>query len=101
MTPEELVAIRGKTHGHFRVHAGCTQDLKQVIAAWRCASGQRQLTAVEAESLDMIVHKIGRIVAGAADFQDHWDDIAGYATLVSKEIQQTAIDQTHVDAANG
>ena len=30
----------------------------------------------------MILHKIGRIVAGDEMEPDHWLDIAGYATLV-------------------
>jgi hypothetical protein len=35
----------------------------------------------------MIVHKIGRIVNGNPDKVDHWDDIAGYATLVSDRLK--------------
>jgi hypothetical protein len=37
-----------------------------------------------AESLEMIAHKIGRILAGNENFHDHWDDIAGYAKLGSE-----------------
>ncbi|WP_257617167.1 hypothetical protein [Campylobacter pinnipediorum] len=35
----------------------------------------------------MIAHKIARILAGNPNYKDHWDDIAGYATLVSKELE--------------
>ena len=31
----------------------------------------------------MIAHKIGRLLEGDALFQDHWDDIVGYATLAA------------------
>ena len=34
----------------------------------------------------MIAHKIGRILAGNPDFKDHWDDIAGYAVLISQRV---------------
>jgi hypothetical protein len=39
------------------------------------------------EALEMIVHKIGRIVNGNPDVVDHWVDIAGYAKLVSDRLQ--------------
>lgn len=35
------------------------------------------------EALDMIVHKMHRILSGAPDYEDHWDDIAGYADLAA------------------
>ena len=35
----------------------------------------------------MIAHKIGRILAGDPNHIDHWLDIAGYATLVAKELE--------------
>jgi hypothetical protein len=39
------------------------------------------------EALEMIVHKIGRIVNGNPDKIDHWVDIAGYAKLVADRLQ--------------
>jgi len=74
-TTEALLHERGKTHGDFSVHAQITPASDVPINAWA------GLTKTQAESLDMIVHKIGRIIAGDADFRDHWDDIAGYAKL--------------------
>ena len=35
----------------------------------------------------MILHKIGRILAGDPNHKDHWVDIAGYANLPIKEIE--------------
>lgn len=83
----ELLAERGKTHGNYTDHARCTQLLKQVIddeLSMRGERGQPSLSYEQLEALDMIVHKIGRIIAGQADFRDHWDDIAGYARLVAE-----------------
>jgi hypothetical protein len=41
------------------------------------------------ESLDMIAHQIGRIIAGDPGFADHWADIAGYAQLVANRLEVT------------
>ena len=86
---DELLDQRGKTHGDFAVHAMVTQDLKEVmrsvhkvnIGSDTVIQAWSHLIPSQRESLDMIVHKIGRILAGDPDFRDHWDDIAGYAKL--------------------
>jgi len=85
METTELLNERGKTHGPYELHAGTAQQIKSVMhfqqqngyACWA------KLTESQRESLDMIAHKIGRILAGDPDFRDHWDDIAGYAKLVA------------------
>ena len=85
-TTSELLAERGKTHGDFNDHARATQKLKSVLSdelALRSERGQLGLSPTQYESLEMILHKIGRIIAGDADFQDHWDDIAGYAKIAN------------------
>lgn len=86
---EALLAERGKTHGRFEDHARFTMEVKRVIAVAediRAARGLMPLIDTEREALHMIAHKIGRILAGKSDFADHWDDIAGYARLVSREL---------------
>lgn len=83
-----LTQERGKTHGRFCDHASYTQSLKRVMyraEAERRARKQVPLNDMQRESLEMVFHKVGRILAGEADFQDHWDDIAGYAHLPGKE----------------
>ena len=35
-----------------------------------------KLNDAQTEALDMIFHKIGRILAGDPNFRDHWQDIA-------------------------
>lgn len=76
-----LLAERQKTHGSFEVHARVTQQLKVIMES---EENWRRLTPRHKESLHMIVHKIGRIMAGNPKFNDHWDDIAGYARLASE-----------------
>lgn len=79
---------RGQRHGHFAVHSAMSQELK--TAFHRCTQmrttgdKKRSLTPYQQEAIEMILHKIARICAGDPDFHDHWDDIAGYATLVSE-----------------
>lgn len=86
MDVNEILADRQKTHGDFVTHAQCTQDLKEVFSRY-CREPRKRLTASQREALSMIAHKIGRILAGNPDHKDHWDDIAGYATLISKELK--------------
>lgn len=83
MTTEELLAERGKTHGDYDSHARITQAIKGIING-----NDGRLSPAQREALDMIAHKIGRILAGDPNYRDHWDDIAGYAMLVSKQLQR-------------
>jgi len=80
---EAMLSEREKTHGNFRDHARCTQRLKAVLRDELEIMG-KTLTMEQQEALDMVFHKIGRMVAGDANFIDHWDDSAGYSTLVAK-----------------
>ena len=84
-TTEELLEEREKTHGDFTVHAIITQSIKECYGV---TIGYENLTSPHKEALDMIAHKIGRIIAGNPDVKDHWDDIAGYAKLVSMRIEE-------------
>ena len=82
---DALLNERGKTHGDFNDHARITQALKDRILD---EPGWENLNDCQREALDMIFHKIGRILAGNPNFRDHWDDIAGYARLVSDRCQK-------------
>lgn len=80
MNSEELLLERSKTHGDFIQNSAVAQDLKRIM---RRQPNWDLLNASQAEALDMIAHKIGRILAGDPKFQDHWDDLAGYAKLAA------------------
>ena len=90
-TTEALLNEREKTHGDYTEHAQITQSLKHVLYGAHLLgpasdvpySAYAKLNPCQREALDMIAHKIGRILAGDPDFRDHWDDIAGYAKLVA------------------
>lgn len=81
---DALLEERGKTHGDFADHARITRGIKDMMIQER---GWTRLNDMQKETLDMIAHKIGRIIAGNADFKDHWDDISGYARLVSQRLK--------------
>lgn len=87
--PDSLVNTlteRGNRYGKFTKHAEVTQRIKDVIFQCRARSS---LAADQVEALEMIAHKIGRIVNGDPDYADSWVDIAGYAKLVADRLEGT------------
>ena len=75
----EILVQRGNRYGTFRDNANTTQTIKQ---AFQCAPNWGTLDAHHKESLEMIAHKIARILNGDPNYDDSWVDIAGYAQLV-------------------
>lgn len=81
---EQVTAEREVTHGNFSRNARVSQGLKDVW--WRSVSSDL-LSAVQKEAAEMIFMKLSRVASGHADHIDHWRDIAGYATLVVKDLE--------------
>ena len=79
------LAERGDKYGKFYDQAGISQALKDVVYAslWQ---KERRLAPDQMEALDMILHKVARIVNGDPDYADSWHDIAGYAQLVETRL---------------
>ena len=77
---DDILAERADTHGDFLILAPIAQSLKGHMH--ECGNWNN-LCYRHRESLDMIQHKIARILAGDPYHKDHWDDIAGYARLGS------------------
>lgn len=80
-TINETLKARQNVHGEFADNSAISQELKNVVR-----SHDGELSDMQKEALDMIVHKISRILAGNPNHKDHWHDIAGYATLVEERI---------------
>jgi hypothetical protein len=59
----------------------------------RQSSGWDHLGNEHAEALEMIAMKIARILSGNPNFADHWEDIEGYARLVSNELERERVTQ--------
>ena len=85
---DAILAERGSRYGKFTDHAKVTQRIKREI---NIALGDKTLAFDQFEALDMIAHKIGRIVNGDPDYIDSWDDIAGYAKLVADRLRGNAV----------
>ena len=82
---DETLKERGNRYGKFTDHAAITQELKATIRAHALVAGTR-IEPDQREALDMICHKIGRIVCGDPNYADSWHDIAGYAKLVEDRL---------------
>lgn len=76
---------RGSRYGTFIDHARVTQQLKKLMA-FQLEVRNKTLDEDQQEALDMIAHKIGRIINGDPDYADSWHDIAGYAQLVADRL---------------
>ena len=76
---------RGSRYGDFMGHAEITCELKGIIAQY-AITREKKLEPDQIEALDMICHKIGRILNGDPDYADSWHDIAGYAQLVANRL---------------
>lgn len=75
---------RGKRYGAFKDHALLSQQLKSVM---ELRDSWFTLEADQKEALEMIAHKIARILNGDPNYDDSWHDIAGYATLVAERLR--------------
>lgn len=82
---EATLAERGKRYGTFTGHARFTQDLKDLIRT-RMGVKWVEMQDDQREALDMIAHKLGRIVNGDPDYADSWVDVAGYSKLVADRL---------------
>ena len=80
---EKTLAERGAVYGRFVDHAAISQSIKR---AMRAAPGWQELPDDMRESLEMVAHKIARILNGNPDYTDSWRDVAGYTTLVEKRL---------------
>lgn len=84
-TVESTLSERGKRYGEFEDGAKIMQSLKTVM---RETEGWSRLTPSQREGLEMIQHKIGRVLNGDSNYDDNYRDIAGYATLLLEECKK-------------
>lgn len=87
----ETLEARAKTHGDYSDHARVTQAIKDAL---KSGPSYARTTAHERETLDMLAHKMGRVVCGDPHEHDHWHDMAGYATLSADRIWSDDDDAT-------
>lgn len=80
-----ILDVRQVVNGKLAEQAKVSQALK--LALYKNAL-DKDLSDLQREALEMILHKIARVIAGNPNHCDHWDDIAGYATLVTNDIRK-------------
>lgn len=104
---ETTLAERGARYGAFIGHAAITQVLKSAAQGTllETLNNEAFLADVEAsqkalaekwknlrpdakEAIEMIFHKIGRILNGDPDYDDSWRDCGGYSKLVEQRITE-------------
>lgn len=74
---------RRKTHGSYADFAAMEQALQ---VAMREGVRYEQLTLTQRSALNMIQHKIARILSGNPWHLEHWRDLAGYAQCAMDEL---------------
>ena len=87
---EEILKDRGDKYGEFKNRAIISQKMKSTIYEGMKRSGKDEgdIPDYMWEALDMIAHKISRIVNGDPFYDDSWIDIVGYAQLVIDELRR-------------
>lgn len=77
---ESTLAERQNQYGDFKDVAHLSQGLQSLLSVGNFSDTQQ-------EAIQMICSKLARLACGDADHVDSWHDIAGYATLVVKDLE--------------
>jgi len=80
----QILDLRGACYGDFTTQAALSQALKLRM---RGSLGWFKLLPHQKEALEMIQHKIARILNGDPNYADSWQDISGYAELVVQRLK--------------
>jgi len=91
MEVDKILKDRGEKYGEFDDLAVISQALKDAMAI----GNFEYLMGDQKEALDMICHKIARILNGDPDYIDSWLDIAGYAKLVADRLAEGESTETN------
>ncbi len=83
MSIDNTLNERGERYGEFPEFSNICQSLKDII---RNTKGWSKLAPSQKEALEMIMHKVSRILNGDPNWADSWHDISGYASLEEKRL---------------
>ena len=84
---EKVLEERSKQYGAFIDHSIIAQGLKDLM---RATPGWTRLAPDQKESLEMVMHKIARVLNGDPNFLDSWIDSGGYIKLVTDRLEVQA-----------
>ena len=88
-TVDAVLDTRAVQYGTFADGAALMQAIKRTMSAHAQRHG-KTFADDQWEAIEMIVHKMARIINGNPDNLDSWVDIAGYAMLVADRLQGNA-----------
>ena len=80
---DAMLGERETRYGDFVSHARVSQSIK---SAMQHSRNWKDLRDCQKEALDMVAHKIARILNGDPEYHDNWFDILGYVRLVEKSL---------------
>ena len=86
---DDVTSERGKRYGDYVDHATISQSIKQILYMGLKNNKSVDVATLDddiKETLEMIAHKLGRIVNGDPYYADSYIDIAGYAKLVGDRL---------------
>lgn len=81
---DQILGERGNRYGTFESNAKTCQLLKNVLHS---QDGWYRLSYVQREAVEMMMHKISRLVNGDATYLDTVVDIAGYNQLMLEHMR--------------
>lgn len=88
---ERTLEERRKKYGCYSDICNTAQSFKYTadnIIHTRIARDYTSYPSYMREGLDMIFHKLARILHGDPAYKDNWTDIIGYSKLVVEEIEK-------------
>jgi hypothetical protein len=85
MNIQVTLTQRGTRYGDFKEHARITQNIKE---AMKDSPNWTTLSLDKKECLEMVAHKLGRILNGDPEYHDSWHDIIGYVTLIENSLDK-------------
>lgn len=88
-TVDTVVNQRSSRYGPFSTNAQTSQLIK---AAMMASPNWATLEPFHKEALEMIAHKIARILNGDPSYEDNYVDIAGYATAVTRILSKEELE---------
>ena len=82
----DTLDCRARTYGNYEDHARITQNIKAAMADSR---NWDDLSAHLKETLEMLAHKVGRILNGEQNYIDSVRDCVGYLKLSQIIMERT------------
>lgn len=91
MNIDETLNERGTRYGEFSKNADLSQSLKQTLHK---APNWNELPNYMKESLEMVMHKISRLLNGDFTYEDNVVDMLGYTQLMLDEMSRDFQEET-------